>query len=281
LENNCKLALAFEETSVLLWASFKSIRRFNNLPGGIKTMIATGSHRVIVGGTNTHSIIQIWNIYTGNAEKMFMGHTRSVGALLELPGSILVSGGATTDKTIFFWNMSTLKDDQSIRIIRHADQDSCEAIIILKNNVDIACGSSRNINIYRLDGDMCPIKVLKGHPGIVCSMIALEDSETLVSSSDWEDTVKFWNISTEACIKNLECKTGGVKQLLCYSADYFVSATSEGALKIYSNHTKSLVHKICCSRLALKRVNRVCDNTLVTVTYNKLVWWRVDISNTS
>jgi WD40 repeat protein len=144
-----------------------------------------------------NSIINLWDITTGQEITTLKGHTQKVNVVAISPdGKSLISG--SDDYTIKVWNLSSKKLIHTL--ISH--DDAVHALAISADGKTLVSASDdKTIKVWNLaEGKL--IHTFKGHSYWVRSVAMSPNGVTLASGS-FDRTIKLWNIAKEKPIRTL------------------------------------------------------------------------------
>eukprot|EP00127_Corallochytrium_limacisporum_P002501 Clim_evm58s128 gene=Clim_evmTU58s128 len=85
---------------------------------------------------------------------------------------------------------------------------------------------------------------LEGHTGTVCAVRFSHDNAFLYSASE-DDTVRIWRMTDRECIKVLNCRQGGVEDLVV-GTDCLFTAGADGSLAQWNRDDLQLLKRIEC-----------------------------------
>lgn len=147
-------------------------------------------HILASGGNDNR--VNLWSLKTCSEIGKLTAHTAAVKALAWSPYqyNLLVTGGGTSDRTIRFWNVHTLKEIDCL------DSGSQVCNISFAKNVNelvTTHGYSLNqINIWKVEG-MKKIATLTGHTMRVLYLATSPCGENIVTGAG-DETLMFWNV---------------------------------------------------------------------------------------
>lgn len=145
----------------------------------------------IVSGSHDWTL-RIWNIKTGNCEKILVGHTDIITscAILSIPSKI-VSG--SYDRTLKIWDTITGKCEITLT----QEQENSEIIgITILSDGRIACFlKNTNINIWNAQTGQCE-NILKDYYDTYANAIS-SDGHTIYGSKN--GLLKKWDVETRKC----------------------------------------------------------------------------------
>jgi WD40 repeat protein len=173
-----------------------------------------------------------------NYEKILIGHTNFVCALMELPNNLLISGGH--DKTLRVWDLNSY---ECIQTIKPAGLGRI-MIIIMFNEDELIVGSENNISFINYTTGKVTA-TLKGHTHLIRDLLLLDDFNTLLSGSD-DKTLRVWNIKKNECLKVFTGHQHSTNKIILFKKDIVCTASDDGMIKFWdisklnNDNTKAL-----------------------------------------
>ncbi|WP_016952458.1 serine/threonine-protein kinase [Anabaena sp. PCC 7108] len=149
------------------------------------------------GCAKKNTIINLWNISTGEEIARLKGHKQKINVVAISPdGKNLIS--ASDDYTIKVWDLSTKKLIHTL--ISHTD--AVHALAISADGKTLVSASDdKTIKVWNLAVGKL-IRTLKGHSYWVRTVAISPNGVTLASGS-FDRTIKLWNIAQEKPIQTL------------------------------------------------------------------------------
>ncbi|MEM9776998.1 MAG: NB-ARC domain-containing protein, partial [Chloroflexota bacterium] len=175
------------------------IQTFAGHTGGINSVAITpdGSRAV---SASSDSTLKVWNLKTGEEERMLSGHSRIVRSVAITPdGSRAVS--ASSDSTLKVWNLKTGEEERTLsghsRVVR-------SVAITPDGKRAVSASSDRTLKVWNLGQNEFGLeeRTLSGHTNWVMSVAITPDGKRAVSASD-DRTLKVWNLITGKLILSL------------------------------------------------------------------------------
>ena len=196
--NDSKMFKAYKNELQTLDISFKKRITFSESEG-IISLIRINDEK-IAASTND-AMIKIYDINTMKIDAILKGHSNAVAYLTLLDNKKLLS--ASDDLTMKIWNLYQKKYPCEYTISAHDSQ--IEKTIQLSKDRIASCSSDKTIKIWKDSPPYNLLKTLKGHCGVVTSIIQLKNREYLVSGSGKnEKTLKLWDLEKYECVKTLQ-----------------------------------------------------------------------------
>jgi WD40 repeat protein len=120
--------------------------------------------------------------------------------------------------------------------------------------------------------------LLKGHSGMIYSLIAMNNSQIITASKDTK--IKIWNINTKLCIKTLEYHSDRVNCVIRLASNLIASCSDDGNINIFNaeedyNCIKTIPLESGIRKLFMLKGNLACS-TFYQTAYSILVF---DINN--
>ena len=174
--------------------------------------------------------LRIWNIATGDCEKVLTGHEDFVSGVISLPDGRLVSW--SNDKTLRIWNVTT----GDCEMVLSGHQDAVHEVIALPSGRRLVSWSNdKSLRIWNVTTGDCE-NILTGHEKYVCEVLAIPAGR-IVSRSQIENTLRIWNVVTGVCVKVLtghELKINSVILLPSDGCRLLVSCSDDQTLRIWN-----------------------------------------------
>jgi WD40 repeat protein len=140
----------------------------------------------------------IWNLWTGDCLREFVGHTDRVTCLdLSVDVSFAVSG--SEDKTVRLWKPVTA---ECVRVFEGHEAVITKVCISLDATKILSADRGGVIKLWDLKSGEC-LRTIPAHSQSVSGLHLTFDSKFAVSGS-WDKTVKLWNLSDGSCIRSFE-----------------------------------------------------------------------------
>jgi WD40 repeat protein len=168
--------------------------------------------------------IRVWNIKTGECEKILEGHTDRVHSVALSPnGRTVISG--SKDKAIRAWNITS----KSCEKIVTGHTGDISSLAFSTNSTLLASAAYRSIRLWNAQTGLCE-KELLGHTGTVLSVLFSPDDALLASGSE-DKTIRIWNVKTGVCEKTLTGHTSIV---------YFLKISPDGSILLSGSADKTV-----------------------------------------
>jgi WD40 repeat protein len=231
------------------------INRIKQSPFNTNTnYVATCSEDQTVKIWNVSSLSFNWTLITTYSQ-----HSSFVRALEWLDQDTLASG--SNDHTIKLWYPTTGQTKRTIQTY-----DYVASLKLLNTNIHLAAGlESGDINIYNInDGNL--VSSLKGHTNRVRDLVQI--SANLLASSNWDKTVRIWDLTTNTCKFILTGHTNQVYGLKQITPNILASGSSDTTIKLWDITTGQLIRTLTGHTSAiLCTVDLLNSQTLVSGSY--------------
>ena len=179
--------------------------------GGVDALCPLSlSSSLFVAGFGDENCGQIWSVdvspsLTSTLVKTLKGHTHGVNCICALPGhpttQVITS---STDKTLKIWNVS---DGSCVRMLEGHTHWVMWVCVVPSSR---AFGSGR------------------------------DESDDLVASGSWDDTVKVWNWKEGKCIATLRGHKDWVRCVIAFDSQRILSCSDDNTIKLWDlNHLSS------------------------------------------
>ncbi|MCQ2819706.1 MAG: hypothetical protein MJ252_20770 [archaeon] len=145
----------------------------------------------LASGGNDNKLI-LWSVHSNKPLMIACSHNAAVKAITWSPhqNHILVSGGGTADRTIRFWNTSTLTQ------INKVDTGSQVCNLVFSKTVNELVSthgfSLNQIIVWKAD-QMTKIATLTGHTYRVLYLGISPDGQNIVTGAG-DESLRFWNL---------------------------------------------------------------------------------------
>ncbi len=184
--------------------------------------------------------VKIWDISScWNANwsliQTYTNHTDFVLGLEWINQDTIASG--SDDDTIQIWSIKMVQPKLTI-----SSGDFVYSLKLLSNGFHLACGLyNGNINIYDINNGNL-ISSLRGHTTFINDLVQISDD--LLASSSRDETVRIWNLTTNATKFNLTGHTSPVYGLKLISSDLMASGSWDSTIKLWNITNGQLIRNL-------------------------------------
>jgi len=138
----------------------------------------------------------------------------------------------------------------------------------------MACGSEKNINIYKIDDGLLE-KSLVGHNMLIRDLYLLDDGTTLLSSSD-DKTIKMWNWPEGICTRTFSGHTYSANKLVLFNPGIIASASDDHSIKFWKLETGECVKTLTAHDGWVIFITIMHDGNLVSCGADKAIkFWGI------
>ncbi|ODH00372.1 hypothetical protein A4S05_33380 [Nostoc sp. KVJ20] len=195
-----KILASGEDHILHLWTDLKNEpKRLNSLKGHQKwlwSVTFSPDGKILASGSGDRTI-RLWNVKTGECEKILSGHTSPVRSISFSPDSKILASGSE-DKTLRLWNV---KSGRCLKILRE-HVSWVRTIAFSPDGKFLASGSEdQTLRLWHTSTRKCE-KVFSNHTKGIRSIAFSPDGKFLVSGSD-DETIKIYHsVETKEVIEN-------------------------------------------------------------------------------
>lgn len=191
--------------------------------------------KTIANSTQSQTI-NLWNIQTGNCEKVLHSHHPTVRLLAYSPdGQYLAS--TSLDPAIQLWDLST---DQCAYTLEGHSQGISE-ITFSPDSCYLASSSyDQTVKVWDVSTGQC-LKTLCGHSKKLMAVAFSPDGQRLASGGD-DHVVKLWDLHAGQCIKTFQGYTNTIPAIaLSPDKRTLASAHEDMTIKLWDLHSGQIV----------------------------------------
>jgi WD40 repeat protein len=164
----------------------------------------------------------IWNLWTGDCLREFVGHTDRVTCLgLSVDVSYAVSG--SDDKTVRVW---TPVSAECVQVLKGHEAAITKACISLDATKILSADHDGVIRLWDLKSGDC-LRTIQAHSQSISGLHLTLDGKFAASGS-WDKTVKLWNLADGSCMRTLEHSDWVTSVDMTRDGRYLVSSSYEG-----------------------------------------------------
>jgi WD40 repeat protein len=207
----------------------------------------------------------LWNIHTGDCEKVLAGHNGWVVAVCLLGDGRIASG--SWNGTVRIWNIHTEIDENP----SNGHTATVTTICRFPHDHIMATGSEDGtVGVWDALTGEC-MRILRGHTSEVVSVIPLPDGRLASGSKD--TTARVWKASTGSCIGVLEGHTDTVRTICPLSASRLVTGSDDGTVRIWTTEDHDTTCR--CERVLTGHVSPVAalalfpENRLASISFDR------------
>jgi WD40 repeat protein/tRNA A-37 threonylcarbamoyl transferase component Bud32 len=204
----------------------------------VLALAASPDGQMLVSGGLDDRII-VWDLLSGDADKILSGHTKPINGLAITPnGKTVVS--CSDDISIKFWRLSTGSLERSLSVHTR----DINSIAVSPDGQFLVSGAEdRMLYAWRIDSGVC----LRSYPqvsGMVRS-VAISANAQMVACGGLDNKVRVWNFNTTQL---LHCFTGHNNSVLSValtqSGGNVISASKDRTIKIWNTQSGELVRTL-------------------------------------
>jgi len=164
----------------------------------------------------------IWNVWTGDQLREFIGHTDRVTCLcLSADVSLAVSG--SEDKTVRVW---TPISAECVRVLEGHEAAITAVCISLDATKIVSADHDGIIKLWDRGSGEC-LRTIQAHSQSISGLHITMDGKFAASGS-WDKTVKLWNLADGSCMKTFEHTDWVTSVDMSPDGRYLVSSSYEG-----------------------------------------------------
>ena len=166
--------------------------------GYVNSLCLTKDKRL--ASCSSDKTIKIFDLTSFECDLTLTGHKGGINHVSSLENGNLISSSA--DMTIKLWEISK----ESFKCL-NTFKGHTEAVwrsIQLSKGVICSCSGDSTLKIWKASGLYQCIQTLKGHDNCVISVLELKNKKFIVSGSNADNTVRFWDTFSYLCVKTFE-----------------------------------------------------------------------------
>lgn len=172
--------------------------------------LVTGSGETVWGASSEMSVdntARVWNVRTGNEEKVFEGHTSNVWCVDYHPQGTYVAS-ASADRTIRIWDVET---GRAYRLLE-SHNGFVMTVAFSPDGTILASGGRDSLAILWDFGRGAELRTLRRHAGPVTSL-AFHPRGHILATASWDHTVRLWDVASGQEIGCLSGHTANVESV--------------------------------------------------------------------
>lgn len=167
-------------------------------------------------------LFELWNLWTGDCLREFVGHTDRVTCLgPSVDVSFAVSG--SEDKTVRIWKPISA---ECVRVLEGHESVVTAVCISLDATKVLSADRKGVIRLWDLKTGEC-LRTIQAHSQSISGLHLTVDGKFAASGS-WDKTVKLWNLVDGSCMKTLEHSDWVTSIDMSPDGRYLVSSSYEG-----------------------------------------------------
>jgi WD40 repeat protein len=205
--------------------------------GWVKSIVILSDGLHIVS-TSQDKTVRVWNMESGECEKILKGHINHVNSISRFYGDDLYVVSGSEDNTIRIWNTQTGHQKKELN-----QNCGIRSVAISSDNRWIVSGSSdRNIRVWNIERHVCE-KIMEKHSrdnsleyflGVIWSVAISPDDRWIVSGHS-DATVCVWDFESGVCNKELKGHTKSVYSVAISSDGcWIVSGSKDTTIRIWN-----------------------------------------------
>ena len=175
------------------------------------------------------SLILIWSLTNFTCVQKLEGHTKSVGCVLSISPSLLISGGI--DKNIFIWQYNPESSSFTNTNVLSGHTNSIFSLENVNNNKILSGSCDRTIRLWSIPENKCDF-IFKGHSGYIWKVLSLIDPSKFLSAGS-DLTIRLWDITEKKCLNVVLAHDADVTCLLSLTDGNVVSGSADKTLKLW------------------------------------------------
>ena len=226
--NSTRLASGSEDKTAKIWDLSTGICTLT-----LNTLVTDKAYKInsvkflssgyLAGGCDGN-FIYIWNLTTGNADRILTDHADKVNTLEELSNGDFASG--SDDNTVIIWSSSFSKKT----ILSATNHVNCIRQMLNGNLAGVINGAANNLYIWNLTS--LTSTIIDAHPAHIKSIEILSNGDIATGADD--NNVKIWAADTYSLKLTLSGHTGKVKALKQLPNGLLASGSDDNYIKIWN-----------------------------------------------
>ena len=175
------------------------------------------------------SLILIWSLTNFTCVQKLEGHTKSVGCVLSISPSLLISGGI--DKNLFIWQYNAESSSFINTNVLSGHTNSIFSLENAYNNKVLSGSCDRTIRLWNIIENKCDF-VFKGHSGYIWKVLMLHDTKKFLSAGS-DLTIRLWDVIEKKCLNVVLAHDADVTCLVSLHEGYVVSGSADKTIKVW------------------------------------------------
>ena len=235
----------------------------------VRSVIALSDGRLV--SCSDDKTLRLWNVMTGDCERVFKGHKGIVYAVISISNDRIVS--CSGDKTLRIWN---IREDEQPKVLS-GHKARVRSVIALSNNRLVSCSEDHTLRMWN-DQNAELERVFSGHNAGVFAVIAV--SNDLLVSCSVDKTIRIWHATTGECVRVLTGHEDWVRSVISISEGRIVSCSDDKTLRVWNLLTGNCDRVLSGHEDQVRAVIGLPDNRMVSCSTDKcLCLWDIDKGN--
>jgi WD40 repeat protein len=242
--SSCLIVIGFEDIPAIhIWnrTSKAQIRKLIGHGLSVNALVAFQDN-VTIASASRDWTVRIWNSTRGLLlRNLSNGHTSDVKDLITLSNDHLAS--SSDDTTILIWNSTSgyvLKQLYGHELAANSMEFMREANCLISGGVD------KTIRFWNLTSGREMKRIAQDNEIVLCILIldVKNNSNKLLASSEWDGSVKVWNIETCQLVSALLQDSACHNKLVNLKEDHLAAASRDGSIKIWNHQSGQLLQTL-------------------------------------
>ena len=208
---------------------YKMLYGHSNTINNIIMLQHSSSNNDRICSCSNDSLILIWSLTNFTCVQKLEGHTKSVGCVLSISPSLLISGGI--DKNIFIWQYNPESSSFTNTNVLSGHTNSIFSLENVNNNKILSGSCDRTIRLWSIPENKCDF-IFKGHSGYIWKVLSLTDPTKFLSAGS-DLTIRLWDITEKKCLNVVLAHDADVTCLLSLTDGNVVSGSADKTLKLW------------------------------------------------